>query len=66
MPPNSPPSLRLVADPDSTVRRTVATHPPAALVTLLADPSERVARATAGAPSLPLAEMERILACAGL
>jgi hypothetical protein len=51
------------------VRHAVVGHPRLpipALITLLADQSEWVARAAGGSPSLPVADMERLLTLAGI
>ncbi|GAA2558351.1 DUF2336 domain-containing protein [Winogradskya consettensis] len=67
--PDLPPAVaaRLAADPDIAVRREVARHPnlPVAfLITLLAD--EHVGEDAAANPSLPVADMTRLLDEAGL
>ncbi|GAA2502672.1 hypothetical protein [Winogradskya humida] len=67
--PDLPPELaaRLAADPDITVRREIGRHPNlpvASLITLLAD--EHVGEDAAANPSLPIAEMTRLLTEAGL
>ncbi|MEU3645029.1 hypothetical protein AB0E59_16730 [Lentzea sp. NPDC034063] len=62
-------TVRLATDPDADVRHAVADHrnlPEEALIALLDDSAERVVRAAAGSPRLPRAQMERVLARAGL
>jgi hypothetical protein len=61
--------LPLEDDPQASVRAAIAGHrnlPVGNLVALLADESERVERATAASPHLPVEEMERLLVRAGL
>lgn len=60
---------RLAADPHEAVRAVTATHgrlPADVLVGLLDDTSAWVAKTAAGNPNLPVAQMDRLLALAGL
>jgi hypothetical protein len=62
-------AARLAADPDAEVRHAVAGHrnlPAEALIALLDDVDERTVHAAAASPRLPEAQMERVLALAGL
>lgn len=62
-------AARLAADPDSSVRAAVAGHHnlnPRVLVELLSDESEEPAVAAARSQWLPVKQMERLLALAGL
>jgi hypothetical protein len=60
---------QLATDPNSPVRRAIAGHrnlPTPALIGLLSDEAEWVARAAGGSPCLPVDQMERLLALADL